>query len=310
MGEHQTALEYHQHSWEIRNAIGDRPGESSALNRAGSAWHKLGDLEKAGESLRRSLEIRRHINDPIGEAETLLSIAAVERDRGELAAARTTIEAALTIIESLRAKISGADLRASYIARVQETYESYVDLLMRLHAQSPSAGYDAAALQAAERTRARVLLESLVEARADIRQGVDAALREQERSLQQKLDAASERLSRTLSGRSKETEVAGARKEVETLTAEYQQAQAQIRTSSPRYAALTQPEPLTAAQIQREVLDEETVLLEFALGEDRSWLWAVTSQTDHQRRAAIAARSRGGRALAVRGVDGAPAARR
>ncbi|MGH9799472.1 MAG: CHAT domain-containing protein, partial [Blastocatellia bacterium] len=44
----------------------------------------------------------------------------------------------------------------------------------------------------------------------------------------------------------------------------------------PRYAALAQPQPLTAEQIQK-LLDEDTLLLEYALGEKRSVLWAVTS---------------------------------
>src|SRR5262249_16084254 len=54
---------------------------------------------------------------------------------------------------------------------------------------------------------------------------------------------------------------------------------AQIRAASPNYAALTQPQPLSAAEIQRQLLDENTGLLEFALGEKRSWLWAVTPQS-------------------------------
>jgi hypothetical protein len=88
---------------------------------------------------------------------------------------------------------------------------------------------------------------------------------------------ASERLSRALSGRS--TDVEAARAQLDRLTTGYQQLETEIRASSPRYAALTQPEPLTVAQIQREALDENTVLLEFGLGEKRSWLWAVTTQT-------------------------------
>ncbi len=279
MGKYQTALEYHEQSRAIRKAIGDRRAESSSLNNAGVAWHKLGDMDKALACLRESLEIRRQINDPIGQTDTLMNIAFVERDRGKPAEARMTIEAALEHVEALRATISDAGLRASYVARVQDTYASYVDVLMRLHEESPGAGYDAAALQAAERTRARVLLESLVEARADIRQGMDTAFLDRERSLQRKLDAASERLSRGLSGKATAIEVAAARNELEALTAEYQQVQADIRTSSPRYAALTQPDPLTARQIQQDVLDGDTVLLEFALGDKRSWLWAVTPQT-------------------------------
>ncbi len=279
MGQYQTALTYHEQSREIRKAIGDRRGESSSLHHAGLAWHKAGDLDKAMERLRESLEIRREVHDPIGEADTLMVIASVERDRGKPAESRATIEAALTITEALRARIQDAGLRASYIARVQETYASYVDVLMRLHQETPSAGHDASALQAAERTRARVLLESLVEMRADLREGVDAALLERERSAQKKLDAGSQRLSRALSRKSPANEIAAARTELDGLTTEYQQVQAQIRKSSPRYAALTQPEPLSAAAIQQAVLDDDTVLLEFALGETRSWLWAVTPQT-------------------------------
>ncbi len=60
---------------------------------------------------------------------------------------------------------------------------------MELHRQRPFDGHDAAALQASERARARSLLEILTEARADIRQGVDPALLDRERTLQQRLNA-------------------------------------------------------------------------------------------------------------------------
>src|SRR5262249_42644834 len=49
----------------------------------------------------------------------------------------------------------------------------------------------------------------------------------------------------------------------------------QIREASPRYAALVRPQPLSATEAQ-QTLDENTVLLEYALGEKQSWLWAVT----------------------------------
>jgi CHAT domain-containing protein len=41
---------------------------------------------------------------------------------------------------------------------------------------------------------------------------------------------------------------------------------------------LTQPQPLSLKEIQ-QLLDEDTVLLEYALGEERSYLWAVTTTT-------------------------------
>jgi CHAT domain-containing protein len=65
------------------------------------------------------------------------------------------------------------------------------------------------------------------------------------------------------------------RQEIRDLESQYQDVEAAIRKDSPRYAALAQPSPLTAAQIQRDLLDEDTLLLEYSLGEKRSYLWTV-----------------------------------
>jgi CHAT domain-containing protein len=45
---------------------------------------------------------------------------------------------------------------------------------------------------------------------------------------------------------------------------------------SPRYAALTQPSPLTLAEMQTQ-LDADTLLLEYAEGDDTSYLWVVST---------------------------------
>jgi CHAT domain-containing protein len=150
---------------------------------------------------------------------------------------------------------------------------------MRLHKQQPSAGLDGTALQASERGRARSLLETLAEAGADIRQGVDPTLVARERSLQQQLNAKAQTQMKLLNGPHTEAQAEAMAKEIETLTTEYQQVEAEIRQKSPNYAALTQPQPLTLKQIQTQVLDQDTLLLEYSLGEERSYLWAVTEDS-------------------------------
>src|SRR5205085_11720255 len=64
--------------------------------------------------------------------------------------------------------------------------------------------------------------------------------------------------------------------QLEQLKTEYQDVQTKIRQNSPRYAALTQPQPLTVVELQQQVLDADTLLLEYRLGAERSYLWAVT----------------------------------
>lgn len=70
--------------------------------------------------------------------------------------------------------------------------------------------------------------------------------------------------------------VAELEKQLDELATEYQQVQGLIRSSSPRYAALVQPVPLSLQQVQQNVIDPETLLLEYSLGEERSYVWAIT----------------------------------
>jgi CHAT domain-containing protein len=63
---------------------------------------------------------------------------------------------------------------------------------------------------------------------------------------------------------------------LEKLQAEYEEIENQIRTASPRYATLTANKPLTLAEVQQNVLDDQTVLVEYALQPEDSYLFAVT----------------------------------
>src|SRR5207245_10904759 len=176
---------------------------------------EVGQTEEAEQDLREALRIRQSIGTPSGEVRTRAALATVERDRGELREALAQAAAAVTLLGELRSRITNPDLRASFVAVHEDTYGIYLDILMRLHERDPAAGQDVAALQAAERTRARVLLEALIEARADIREGVDPALLERERALQVEMSKASARLSKALAREGGAEAARSARQEIE-----------------------------------------------------------------------------------------------
>jgi CHAT domain-containing protein len=116
----------------------------------------------------------------------------------------------------------------------------------------------------------------LAEAHAEIRQGIDPSLLERERRVQQQLGAKEQDRMQLLSGKHTQEQAKAVEKELDVLMTEYREVERQIRATSPRYAALTQPQPLSLKEIQQQVLDEDTLLLEYALGDERSFLWAVT----------------------------------
>ena len=283
LSQHEKAKDYYEQALAITREIKYRYGEGFALHNLGNVYLKLSQYEKARVYFEQALAIRREIKDSGEEAETLLSVALLERDRGNLSDARKVIESALAIVENLRASYTNRDLRAAYFATAQNSYQFYIDLLMRLDEQDPSAGHDAIALQASERARARMLLETLAEAGADIRQGVDPQLVTRERSLQQQLNDKAKQQVNFRGRQHTAGQALALAREIEALTGEYQQVQAQIRLTSPRYAALTQPVPLGLKEIQRQILDQDSLLLEYSLGGERSFLWAITptSITSH-----------------------------
>lgn len=275
-GEKEKALDFLNRALALSRSAGDLSLQVRVLDNIGKNYVDLKEQQKAIEYFQQALSLSRRLGERPEEAHTLYLWAQAERAGGNLVEARRRIEAALAIVESLRTKIASQDLRASYFSTVQQYYELYIDLLMGMHKLEPGEGHDAAALQVSERARARALLETLAEAHADIREGVDVKLVERERSLQHQLNAKGQAQMKLLGDQHTEEQAASIASDIDALTTEFQQVEAQIRQTSPRYAALTQPQPLSLKDIQTQVLDADTMLLEYSLGAERSYLWAVT----------------------------------
>jgi len=284
LGEKQRASEFYERALALRREAVSVDDRITLLHLMGGDSAALGEKERALDYFNAALALARSVADGGAEAASLYRLARVERDRGNLGPARVHIEAALGVVESLRARIVSQQLRTAYFASVHEYYEFYIALLMQLRAAQPAGGFDAAALQASEHARARVLVE-LLSSRVEIRRDIDPLLLARERAIRQRLAANAEREARLRRGalteersRTAAKELAGLENEIESLVSEHARVEAKIRAKSPRYAALTQPQPLSLKEIQ-QMLDPETLLLEYALGEERSYVWAVTPDT-------------------------------
>jgi CHAT domain-containing protein/tetratricopeptide (TPR) repeat protein len=280
VGDAVKALECEQRALVLAEAVGSGWRRAAALVEVGRARHALGETARGVADVTTAAALYRELRHPRGEAHALYALAHIEAGRGDLPAARAHVESAIELVESLRARVASPELRSSFLASVQDYFELHVDILMRLHRQHPGQALDGLALQTSERARARSLLDILAEASAGIREGVDPGLLARERKLRQALNAKAARAARLLSAAERdEVRVARAGDEIDVLAAELRTVQADIRAKSPRYAALTQPRPVGLEEIQQGLLDDRTVLLEYALGAERSRLWAVTRRS-------------------------------
>jgi CHAT domain-containing protein/Tfp pilus assembly protein PilF len=281
LGNKQQALKVYNLALSLSREVGNKSGEATTFNNIGFVYSDLGDKQQALKFYNQALPLSRKIGNKSLETTTLSNIAFLHRDNGNLQAAITNSKAAIDIIENLRTKVDSNNLRTSYFATQQHTYKVHIDILMQLHKQNPSKGYDIQALNTSEKSRARGLLELLTEANADIRKGANPKLIAQEKQLQQKIEAKQRERFKIVNHKNKKNDpvsqaaAKNLEKEIQNHIFEHQQLKTKIRTSSPKYAALKYPEPLNLNQIQQQ-LDKDTVLLQYSLGEKRSYLWTVT----------------------------------
>ncbi len=275
----QKAFDYYNEALKLERAAGDKRWQAQTLFNLSQLYYHAGDTLKALNDITEALRLSRAAGERGVEATILHGFAFIERGRKNFTAARKYIESALAITDSLRLKVASPEWRSSYFASVSEFYAFYIDLLMQLHQMHPAESYGATALRVSEQVHARSLLEILDETSADICHGVDSVLVKREQRLQHQINSKGASRQRMLNSFHTEAQIIAANQELETLLTQFQEVQSQIRASSPRYAALTQPQPLGAKEIQTQVLDDETMLLEYSLGEERSFLWAVTPTT-------------------------------
>ncbi|HJX28609.1 MAG TPA: CHAT domain-containing tetratricopeptide repeat protein, partial [Thermoanaerobaculia bacterium] len=235
-----------------------------------------GRLDEAGATLKEGLDRSRERGDRTWEAYQEIALSEVERKRGNLTSALLHAEAGVDIIESLRGRVVDPDLRALFLASNQSYYERQIDILMELHRQRTGEGFDARAVRVSEQARARGLLDLLGEAGADIRQGVDPALLARERQAREMVGHLDqEHMDLALQGAAPARIEEAEKRRAEAVDA-YNRIESEVRARSRAYEALTQPSPLDHVEIQSQVLGERTLLLEYALGEEHSYLWAIT----------------------------------
>ncbi|HEY3056498.1 MAG TPA: CHAT domain-containing tetratricopeptide repeat protein [Thermoanaerobaculia bacterium] len=275
-GEYDQAFAEYDRALPIARAAAYRWGEAFTLKHLGDIWANCGSPLRAMDYYNEALAGFESMGREIWEASTLVAMAEAYDAAGDIGAARTTVDRGLEKIEHLQANVTSQELKATYLSSVRHGYELSIDVLMRLHLSDRTKGFDKAALHVSERARARSFLDQIRESGAGARRGADAALLRRQRELRQTLTAKVEQQARQREGSPRSGASDAASTDVASLTDELEEIERKIRASNPHYAAATD-RLLHADEIQK-LLDPETLLLEYTLGEKRSFLWVV-SQT-------------------------------
>ncbi len=232
---------------------------------------------QAQQPFEQGLRLARQARNPAAEAKALHGLAEAERERGNLILAQLHAEASLKIVESQRSAIPRRDLQASYLAANSSAYSVLIHTLMDQHRQQPARGFDLQALDRSEQARARSLLDALRESRrqrADLQAQVDPKWIRRRRELLREIGIQDVR---QRSPASSQADRAVAERTVSELLDRLSEVDSEIRLRHSEPAV----ERPSADVLRRQLLDPDTILLEYYLASGHSYLWAVSTAGVH-----------------------------
>jgi CHAT domain-containing protein/Tfp pilus assembly protein PilF len=254
-------------------AKSNAPEQESAQLLTGEAnvFRDQGEYHNSEELYRRALAIvAKSSPGSMDHGELLAELAGTLQHQEQIQAASELYREALLIIEKQALHLGGVvEDRSRYRATNIRYYQGYADVLLQQ-------GRREQAFEVIERSRARTLLELLSNGHINIGKGVDSALLSQERDIQRTLQKKTEVRVRLAASEHTPEQVSRVDSEIDNLLMQAKDIKAQLLLETPEYAALVEPHQLSTAEIQ-QLLDENTLLLEYSLGEKCSHLWAATN---------------------------------
>ncbi len=181
---------------------------------------------------------------------------------------------AVNIVEARRGQLANPENRAFLLEHYSVPFLGMMQAQIALNQKE-------GAFETLERARARSLVDLISEREpsASTLPLPDAPpeLAEQRQITQQRSELARKLLA--AAANSQQAEANELRDKIQALDAKQRELETTVRQTSPHYAGLHYPKPLTFAEAQ-QTLNEGTLLLAYALGEKQSYLFVVTNKTE------------------------------
>ena len=273
LSEFQTALELYTHLKNPREV-------ARARVLMGQIYVQQHRFDQARQNFQSGLETFDRLTDRVNQSAALHALGKLELRLSHLDLAEAYLKHSIEVTENIRRVSTTGDLMTAASATLYDRYESYIECMMRKHEQRPSGGYAALAFETSELARARALADLLRASQTNIVAGLDPKLAAQEKSLRQTLQIKESARMTLLEKTYPREQLDALNADVVSLEAQYKQVLDGIRARYPAYEGIMRPVAMPLAEIQKEVLtDDDTLLLEYSFGDERSYLWVV-SRTD------------------------------
>ncbi len=243
----------------------------------GEVYQRQGKIELARANYQAAWKDFRKATAPVKKAALSFALGRLELNERNYDTAEKYLRESIETTEDIRSDLSSRMLATAFSATVHDRYETYIECLMHKHKQQPSQGLELQAFQASELARARSLAAMLRDRQTKIVTGIDPRLAEREKTLRQAIQAKAEQTFSLLATDYKKDELDKLEQVLTRLRQQHQELTQQLQKQNPHYNQIEETTNYSVQQVQELIVeDNETMLLEYFLGKNASYVWAIT----------------------------------
>src|SRR5262245_52968769 len=271
-GRYDQALEYLRNGLLLREEIKDRREIPESLNHLGRLYQDQGRYAEALDVSRRAAKLAEENNAREELWSAQARIGGAFRALGQPVEARQSFLAAISTIESLRHDVAGGGQQQ------QSFLENKLSPWLGMIAVLVSQKEYAEALTFAEKSKARVLLDTLQAGRASLRQSLTPQERQTEEEQRLRLVALNSQLTGEMRrDKPDQTRVADLKAGVEKARLEYEALETSLYVEHPELKVHRGEASIIKAEELKTLLPNATsALLEYVVADDRTYLFAIT----------------------------------
>lgn len=270
--DYDRALRYFLLSFEKAKGIKYLEAMGMILNNIGIIYFYRKNYEKATASFNRAIEIAVNLEASYILWEACFWLGKCYEANNQLNKSIDCYKRAIDIIEYVRGQILFDDYKTGFVRDKLKIYRNLIGLLYRFHIDKGSDKFIKEIFHIVERAKARAFLESLKESKIYIRELLNPILKSRERELSKEISSIIMNLSQVDLSQNKRRQLILRQKKTED---EYIELISKIRNQIPEMTKLISPKSCRIEEIQEQLLDNKTALIEYFLGEKRSLMFLV-----------------------------------
>ncbi len=242
-------------------------------NLLGDLFMKSGDAARAAVYYQETLRLAGPVNSEELIWRAYYGLARVSEIQKKLLQSVEDYKKAIAVIEKVSLSLPLHLFRSAFRKDKIGIYESLIHGLLQMHQKEPTKGYDREAFFYAEKSKAMGLHTFLHESELDAEKQEDGAIREGYQRIGRNITRIQIELQNPALSAERRIALLQALDKGDDEVRDYL---FQTRRKSPKYSEIDYPQPSSLESVRQKLVGADTALLEFVIGEQRSFVFLVT----------------------------------